>query len=138
GGIWKRPSSRCGSAGNAASRRAVSAWRRCNPAAILSPNNAWAVSYPRPEIPMDASTSFNSANEALQRGDLAQARSICDGALRLEPGRGDLWHLSALIACRSGAYEDAIGRFERSLAANPRQAAVHANLGGALVMLQPS
>jgi protein O-GlcNAc transferase len=87
---------------------------------------------------MDASTSFNSANEALQRGDLAQARSICDGALRLEPGRGDLWHLSALIACRSGAYEDAIGRFERSLAANPRQAAVHANLGGALVMLQRS
>jgi protein O-GlcNAc transferase len=87
---------------------------------------------------MDASVSFKTAIEALQRGDLTQARSICEGALQLEPGRGDLWHLSGLIACQSGAYEQAIGRFERSLAANPRQAVVYANLGGALVMLQRS
>jgi len=85
--------------------------------------------------PIDVSTGYRSAVEALQRGDAGRARLLCQNVLRVEPAHADTLRLSGLIACQAGAYEEGIAFFRRSLAVNPRQAAAHANIGGALVML---
>jgi protein O-GlcNAc transferase len=85
---------------------------------------------------MNATTGIQAAIAALQGGDAARAALICDQVLRAEPRHAQVLHLSGLIACQRGRCDLGIDFFARSLASNPHQPGVYANIGGALVTLR--
>ena len=85
---------------------------------------------------MNATTGIQAAIAALQGGDAARAAMICEQVLRAEPRHAQVLHLSGLIACQRGRSDLGIDFFVRSLASNPHQPGVYANIGGALVSLR--
>ncbi|MEO7762069.1 MAG: tetratricopeptide repeat protein, partial [Casimicrobiaceae bacterium] len=71
---------------------------------------------------------------ALQRrGDTAQARTIYERVLALDPDHPDAWHLLALLDASDGRAEDAVAKVRRAIATLPDHPPFHITLARALL-----
>ena len=73
-----------------------------------------------------------------QAGELAQAESLYQQALALQPDHADAWHLSGVAAYQGGRLAEAVEKLRRAISLNDRQAAFHNHLGAALAGLKQS
>ncbi|MDP6622166.1 MAG: tetratricopeptide repeat protein, partial [Alphaproteobacteria bacterium] len=64
-----------------------------------------------------------------EAGRLAQAQRLYSKVLASQPGQPDALHLLGVIAHQQGRHRQAVERIEAAIAANPRVAAFHYNLG---------
>ncbi|MDP6270240.1 MAG: sulfotransferase [Alphaproteobacteria bacterium] len=64
-----------------------------------------------------------------EAGRLAQAQRLYSKVLASQPGQPDALHLLGVIAHQQGRHQQAVERIEAAIAANPRVAAFHYNLG---------
>lgn len=83
----------------------------------------------------NATAALTTLQQALvlhQGGQLAQAQTLYDRVLQLQPENFDALHLSGLIAFQSKNPARAVELINRALAINPRHADAHANKGNAL------
>lgn len=84
---------------------------------------------------VNAATALTTLQQALalhQKGQLAEAQTLYDRVLQLQPENFDAQHLSGLIAAQSGNPARAVEWINRALAINPDHADAHANKGNAL------
>ena len=68
-----------------------------------------------------------------QAGRLQAAEQIYRQILAVEPNHADAWHLLGVIASQLGKHEMAVEYIGRAIALNGNVAAVHYNLGNALM-----
>lgn len=83
----------------------------------------------------DATAALSALQQALalhQKGQLAQAQTLYDRVLQLQPDNFDALHLSGLIALQSRNPALAVELIDRALAINPGHADAHANKANAL------
>lgn len=77
---------------------------------------------------------LKQAQDALQRGDVATAQSLCGDVLRSAPRNPEALYLQALIELMSGRPQAAIAPLEQVIAHAPRHGPALENLGLALLM----
>ena len=77
---------------------------------------------------------LKQAQDALQRGDVATAQSLCNEVLRTAPRNPEGLYLHALIELMSGRPQAAIAPLEQVIAHAPRHGPALENLGLALLM----
>lgn len=77
---------------------------------------------------------LKQAQDALQRGDVATAHSLCNKVLRTAPRNPDALYLHALIELMNGRPQAAIAPLEQVIAHAPRHGPALENLGLALLM----
>ncbi len=73
--------------------------------------------------------ALNLAMEYEQSGRLAEAEKICQSILQRQPNLSAAWHVWSIVAARAGRPDAAVERIERGIAIDPKNAAMHANLG---------
>ena len=66
-----------------------------------------------------------------QAGKLAEAESVCRQVLAYQPNHPDAQNLLGVIALQHGRVDDAIELIGKAIAAVPKNAAFHNNLGNA-------
>src|SRR5262245_35589283 len=79
--------------------------------------------------------SFQRGLRLYQQGRLNEAKAACEAALNADSKHSDALHLLGLIAVQAADYERAVELMSRAIALDPDNAAVHANRGAALQML---
>lgn len=83
----------------------------------------------------DDTTALTTLQQALalhQGGQLAQALTLYDRVLKMQPENFDALHLSGLVALQSKNPSRAVELINHALAVNPGHAEAHANKGNAL------
>lgn len=65
---------------------------------------------------------------ALNRGDSAAARALCDAAVKAGRGDADIWHILGILSAREGRLEDAVKAFAVSIDLQPDHSGSLANL----------
>jgi tetratricopeptide (TPR) repeat protein len=86
-------------------------------------------------MPDNATAALSALQQALalhQGGQLAQAQTLYDRVLQLQPDNFDALHLSGLIALQSRNPTLAVELIDRALAINPGHADAHVNKANAL------
>jgi tetratricopeptide (TPR) repeat protein len=82
------------------------------------------------------SEQFQGANALHNRGQLAEARAVCEGILAAEPRHAGALHLLGLIAAQAGNPCLALELIDRALAIDPHNAAAYCNKATALQELK--
>ena len=80
----------------------------------------------------DASRLFAQAEGAFQAGQLGQAEALLAHLRQVVRGDGNVLHLSALVAKRSGRAADAARHFQEALRSRPRDPQILTNFGNLL------
>jgi predicted O-linked N-acetylglucosamine transferase (SPINDLY family) len=73
--------------------------------------------------------SFEHAFTAYRSGQLAQALSLCDEAIRFSPKNAEALHLAGVILAGSGNAAEAISYFEKAVRLQPGNGEARKNLG---------
>ncbi|MFM9979276.1 MAG: tetratricopeptide repeat protein, partial [Burkholderiales bacterium] len=71
-------------------------------------------------------------------GRLGEAEPLYREILAFQPANFDALHLLGVVCHQTGRHEAAIGYIRQAIAVNPRQPALHSNLGLALQALSQS
>lgn len=85
-----------------------------------------------PSVSQDVQATFQTAVQAHQAGNLADAETLYRQVLDHAPEHADAWHLLGVIRHQSGRSGEAVDAITRATAARPDFAEAHCNLGVAL------
>ncbi len=81
--------------------------------------------------PQELQQFFNQALACFQRGDMAQADTLCRRILKQAPGLPDVLHFRGLIACRAGDPARGVKLLRDAVKSAPDNADFRVNLGNA-------
>ena len=81
---------------------------------------------------MKTAAKVEQALALLQKGQLLQAKAVCEEILRKEPAQFDALHFAGIIAYQTGDHAAAADLIGKALKVNPSHAAAHNNRGAAL------
>ena len=84
---------------------------------------------------MMASALFRQAQTSYRRGDMADAGTLCQEVLSLQPTHFGALHLLGIIASRTGQMGEAIALLGRAIGARPGSAEAYHSLGNVLAQL---
>ncbi len=111
----------------------------------LPPGVSYAVQMTEPDVPArqhpTGSTNaeaevLSRAGQAQARGDLAEARALCEGLLAIRPEQADALDLLGVVLCQQGEPEAGVVKIAKACAADPGNAGYLNNLGTAFSGLQ--
>src|SRR5579863_7770116 len=88
------------------------------------------------DITAQVTAALRQAHVLHQAGRLAEARALCEQALRLRPRQLEALTLLGIICAQTGDCERAVALFGEVLLLDPRNAAAHNNQGNALRALR--
>jgi tetratricopeptide (TPR) repeat protein len=88
-----------------------------------------------PRAPAGVAALFAAATAHHGAGRVAEAERLYRQVLAADPRHADSLHLLGVIAALAERYDAAIDMIGKAIAINPKVAAYHANLGGALTRL---